>query len=253
LKSALELAKKASLKAGETALRYFHGGTNVSIKSDGTPVTQADKESEEIIVETLRKEMPDCGFLGEEFGEQGPKEKRWIIDPIDGTKNFIRGIPVWAVMIGLEEEGEITAGVVYNPATKQLWTAAKGSGAYCNDKRISVSAVDSLAEAQLLHGGLNALRKSSYWDSFVRLVESTKRQRGPGDYLGYMLVAQGQGEIYLEKDLKPWDIAANQIIVKEADGEFTDMDGTSTIYAGSALATNGRLHKSVLEILRGHS
>jgi len=253
LKSALELAKKASLKAGEAALRYFHGGANVSIKSDGTPVTQADKEAEEIIIHVLKKEMPDCGFLGEEFGEQGPKDKRWIIDPIDGTKNFIRGIPVWAVMIGLEEGGEITAGVVYNPATKQLWTAAKDLGAYYNGERISISAIDSLANAQLLHSGLNTMRKSKYWDGFLRLVESTKRQRGPGDFLGYTMVAQGQGEIYLENELKPWDIAANQIIVKEAGGEFTDFEGGSSIYSGSALATNGKLHRLVLEILQGQT
>lgn len=232
-------------------MRYFHNGANVSIKSDGTPVTQADKEAEEIIVDILREEVPDCGFLGEEFGEQGPKDKRWIIDPIDGTKNFIRGIPVWAVLVALEEEGKVTAGVVYNPATKQLWTAVKGAGAYYNGQPISVSAVSSLAEAPLLHSGLNAMKKSAYWDGFQKLVEKTWRQRGPGDFLGYTMVAQGQGEIYLEKDLKPWDIAANRVIVREAGGEFTDFEGSPSIYSGSALATNGRLHREVLEILQG--
>ncbi len=248
---ALELAKQAALQAGEAALRYFHGGANVSIKPDGSPVTQADREAEEIIIAALRKGTQECGFLGEESGEEGSKEKRWIIDPIDGTKNFIRGIPVWAVLIALEEKGEITAGVVHNPATGELWTAAKGQGAQKNGERISVSTVGTLAEAQLLHSGLNALRKSKCWDGFVRLVDSTRRQRGPGDYLGYTMVAEGWGEIYLEKGLKPWDTAANQIIVREAGGVFTDMDGNLTIYSGSALATNGKLHKQILEILNG--
>ena len=123
-KAALELAQKAALKAGKVALHYFRKGVSAQTKADGSPVTQADKETEEILIATLQKGMPGSGFLGEEFGEQGSKEQRWIIDPIDGTKNFIRGIPIWALLVALEEEGEITVGVVHNPATDELWTAA---------------------------------------------------------------------------------------------------------------------------------
>ena len=191
--------------------------------------------------------------MGEEFGEQGSKERRWVIDPIDGTKNFIRRIPAWALLVALEEEGEITVGVVHSPATGELWAAAKGQGAFYSGKRIFVSGLGTLNHAQLLHSGLNALKKSFYWDGFLRLVEKTGRQRGPGDYLGYVLVANGQGEIYLEGGLAPWDIAANKIIVEEAGGKLTDLDGRSTIYSGSALASNGKLHEQVLKILHGRS
>ncbi|HLG93964.1 MAG TPA: inositol monophosphatase [candidate division Zixibacteria bacterium] len=253
MKTAIELATKAALKAGKITLRHFRQGVSAQRKADGSPVTKADKETEEILITTLQKGMPGCGFLGEEFGEQGPKARRWIIDPIDGTKNFIRGIPVWALLVALEEEGEITAGVVHSPATGELWTAAKEEGACYNGKRISVSRITKLSSAQLLHSGLNAIKKSFYWDGFLRLVEKTGRQRGPGDYLGYVLVAQGQGEIYLENGLAPWDIAANKIIAEEAGGKLTDLDGRETIYSGSALTTNRKLHQQVLKILHGRT
>ncbi|MCI0331233.1 MAG: histidinol phosphate phosphatase [candidate division Zixibacteria bacterium] len=253
MKNALELAEKAVLKAGKAALRYFRQGVSAQRKSDGTPVTKADKETEVILIETLQKGMPGCGFLGEEFGEQGPKERRWIIDPIDGTRNFIRGIPIWALLIALEEEREIIAGVVHSPATDEIWTAAKGSGAFHNGRPISVSNIRSLEEATLLHSGLRKNKEGLHWDGLLRLVEKTPYQRGPGDYLGYILVAQGQGEIYLEDGLKPWDIAANKIIVEEAGGKLTDLEGRSTIYSGSALTTNGKLHRQVLGILHGRS
>ena len=253
MKTALELATKATLRAGKTALRYFRAGVSAQDKADGTPVTKADKETEEILIATLQKGMPGSGFFGEEFGRQGSKARRWIIDPIDGTKNFIRGIPVWALLVALEEEGEITVGVVHNPATDELWTAAKGKGAFYNGKRISVSDIGELKSAQLLHSGLNALKNMAYWKGFLALVEKTGRQRGPGDYLGYTLVAQGQGEIYLENGLMAWDIAANKIIVEEAGGKLTDLEGRETIYSGSALATNGKLHDQVLGILHGRT
>ena len=247
----LELATKAALRAGKVALHYFRQGVSVQKKSDGSPVTKADKETEEILIATLQKRMPDCGFLGEEFGEQWSMELRWIIDPIDGTRNFIRGIPIWALLIALEEEGEITTGVVHSPATGELWSASKGGGAFRNGKRISVSKVGSFENSIFFHSGLRKSKEGFHWEGLLRLVERTPYQRGPGDYLGYVLVAHGQGEIYLEDGLKPWDIAANKIIVEEAGGKLTDLDGLFTIYSGSALATNGKLHEQVLKILHG--
>lgn len=247
----LELAEKAALKAGKVALRYFRQGVSAQKKADGSPVTKADKETEEILIETLQKGMPGCGFLGEEFGQQGSKERRWIIDPIDGTRNFIRGIPIWALLVALEEEGEITAGVVHSPATGELWSARKGGGAFRNGKRISVSNAGSLEKSIFFHSGLRKSKEGFYWDGLLRLVEKTPYQRGPGDYLGYVLVAQGQGEVYLEDGLAPWDIAANKIIVEEAGGKLTDLEGRESIYTGSALATNGKLHEQVLKILHG--
>ena len=248
---ALETAIAAARAAGEIALRYYRGSFDVTLKPDATPVTQADREAERTIVETLTRTFPDHGFLGEEFGAQGAQEVRWIIDPIDGTKNFIRGIPVWATLIALEEHGEITVGVVHNPAGGDLAVARRGGGAFLNGRRIRVSDARDLKEATLLHAGLTILREGGWWDGFVRLVDATSRQRGPGDYLGYTLVAEGKAEIYAEADLKPWDLAPCKLLVEEAGGRFTDFAGKPTIYTGTALATNGRLHDEALALLRG--
>lgn len=245
---ALEAAARA---AGEVAVRYYRAGFDVTLKPDQTPVTQADREAEQVIVERLARACPGCGFLGEEFGQQGPQERRFIIDPIDGTKNFVRRIPLWATLIALEEGGEVTAGVIHNPVTGALYSAARGLGAFLDGERICVSSIETLPEAHLLHAGLRILRDGGHWDGFVRLVDATGRQRGFGDYVGYGLVAEGKAEIYLEADLKPWDLAPCKILVEEAGGRFTDLEGAPTIYTGSALATNGRLHDAVLRTLHG--
>ncbi|OLC37309.1 MAG: hypothetical protein AUH81_06480 [Candidatus Rokubacteria bacterium 13_1_40CM_4_69_5] len=247
---ALEAAVEAARAAGEIALKYYRTGFDVTMKPDLSPVTQADREAERVIVEILERAFPSYGVLGEEFGARGPRERRWIIDPIDGTRNFVRRIPVWATLIGLEEQGEIALGVIYNPVTGQLYTARRGGGAWLNGERIRVSDVADLAAAHLLHADLKLLRRAGHWDAFVRLIDATDRQRGFGDYLGYALLAEGKAEIYVEVDLKPWDLAPCKIVVEEAGGRFTDFAGRSTIYTGTAVATNGRLHDSVLALLR---
>jgi histidinol-phosphatase len=246
----IDAAVEAARAAGEVALKYYRTGFDISIKADETPVTQADREAERVIVEILGRAFPDHGVLGEEFGGRGPSAVRWIIDPIDGTRNFVRRIPVWATLIALEEHGEVTAGVIHNPVTAELFTARRGAGAFANGDRISVSAVDDLEPATLVHAGLRLLRRAGWWDGFVRLVDHTERQRGFGDFLGYTLVAEGKAEIYAEVDLKPWDLAACKILIEEAGGRFTDFAGEPTIYSGTALATNGRLHDRVLSLLR---
>ncbi len=246
---ALAAAVEAARVAGQVALKYFRGAFDVTVKPDLTPVTQADREAEEAIVDVLARAFPDAGFLGEEFGERGPRERRWIVDPIDGTRNFVRRIPVWAVLIALEERGEVTVGVVHNPVTGDLYTARRGAGAWHNGERIRVSDVGRLEDALLIHASLGLLRKAGHWDGFVRLVDATDRQRGFGDYWGYGLVAEGKGEIYAEVDLKPWDLAPCKLLVEEAGGRFTDFTGRPTIYGGTGLATNGRLHDAVLALL----
>ena len=246
----LAAAVDAARAAGKIALGYYHGAFDVTMKPDLTPVTQADREAEQAIIGVLGRAFPDVGVLGEEFGAQGSAGRRWIIDPIDGTKNFVRRIPIWATLIALEDAGEIVAGVIHNPVTGDLYTARRGGGAHHNGEPIHVSALGDLRPAYLVHAGLNLLRKAGYWDGFLRLVDATDRQRGFGDYLGYPLVAAGQAEIYLEADLKPWDLAPCKILVEEAGGRFTDFGGRPTIYAGTALATNGRLHDTVLTLLR---
>jgi histidinol-phosphatase len=247
----LAVAVEAARAAGEVALKYYRGGFEISLKPDRSPVTQADREAEQVIRELIRRAFPDHGFLGEELGAEGAPEARWIIDPIDGTGNFVRRIPVWAVLIGFEEQGTITVGVILNPVTGELATARRGAGAFINGARIRVSAEARLGHACFLHAGLGLVRRSAYWEGFVRLLDQTARQRGFGDYYGYQLLAEGKAEIYAELDLKPWDLAPVKILVEEAGGRFTDFAGRDTIYTGTALATNGRLHEAALALLAG--
>ena len=244
----LTAAIEAARAAGEIAMRYYRGGFDVTIKPDRTPVTQADREAERAIVSILGRAFPDWGFLGEEFGAAGSTDIRWIVDPIDGTKNFVRHIPIWAVLIALEEHGEVTTGVVWNPVAGELYTARKGEGAFKNDERIHVSDCDDLNAATVLHAGLRILREDGHWDGFVRLVDAASRTRGFGDYYGYGLVAEGKAEMYVEADLNPWDVAPVKILVEEAGGRLTDFSGRPTIYAGTVLASNGRLHAEALRL-----
>jgi histidinol-phosphatase len=250
----LEAALAAARAAGAIALRYFRADVRVMQKPDQTPVTQADHEAEAAIVERLRAVFPDIGFLGEEFGAQGDQARRWIVDPVDGTMNFIRGIPYWATLLALEEEGEVTLGVVHAPATGELYWARRGQGAWLDGVRLRVSSRDRLEDAMLIHSSLNLLRPlegGRYWEGFVRLVDRTDRQRGFGDYLGYTFVLRGQAELMLEADLKAWDLAPFKVLFEEAGGRFTDFAGRPTIYSGTVLASNGRLHDEALALLGG--
>jgi histidinol-phosphatase len=251
LDRALAAATDAARAAGAIAMTYYTGGFDVTMKPDDTPVTQADREAEETIVAALSRSFPRWGFLGEEFGARGATDVRWIIDPIDGTKNFVRHIPVWATLLALEAHGDIVVGVIHNPASGELYAARKGGGTRLNGRPVTVSDVGDLWSATLLHAGLRLYRKAGVWDGLVRLVDATERQRGFGDYLGYALVAEGKAEMYVEVDLKPWDLAPCKIVVEEAGGRFTDLTGAPTIYSGHALATNGRLHDTALALLAG--
>ena len=247
----LEVMIQAARGAAEIALKYFRRGVEVTLKADRSPVTQADREAEQVIVEMLGRAFPEHGFLGEELGARGSKEVRWIVVPIDGTRNFVRGIPIWAVLIALEERGEITAGVILNPVSGELWTARKGRGAFLGEERLRVSDIPSLDKATLIHASLNILRRGAHWDSFTRLVDATDRQRGFGDFMCYTVVAEGKAEVAVEApDLKPWDLAPVKLLVEEAGGRFTDFVGTPSIYSGTALATNGRLHDAALVLIR---
>jgi len=249
----LEAAIAAAQAAGEIALRYFRTRLRVDYKVDQSPVTQADRECEQRIVEVLRHSFPDYGVVGEEFGEQGAADSarpKWIIDPIDGTKNFVRGIPYFATLIGLEEDGEVTAGAIYAPAVDDLLYAQKGSGAFDRNGRLHVSSIGALRDGTVVFGGLDIFRKAGRWDGFERLVRASGRQRGFGDYFGHTFVARGQAEAMVELDLKPWDLAAVKIIIEEAGGRFTDFTGAATIYGRDAIASNGLVHDEILGLLR---
>lgn len=246
----LAAAIRAARAAGEVALKYFRTGVPVEYKGDRSPVTRADRESEQRIVEVLQAAFPSFGILGEELGEREGAGARWIVDPIDGTKNFIRGIPYFATLIALEEEGEVTTGVIYAPAVDDLLYAQRGAGAFDAHGRIHVSQIRRLEQGTVVFGGLDAFRVRGYWKGLEALVAHSDRQRGFGDYLGHAFVARGQAEAMVELDLKPWDVAPLKIIVEEAGGRFTDLDGTPSIYGDGAVTSNGAVHDEVLELLR---
>lgn len=253
----LSAAIEAAKAAGDIARHYFRTNLAVETKADRTPVTRADRECEARITEMLSAQFPDHGFLGEELGERpGISDARWIIDPIDGTKNFIRGIPFFATLIALEEAGEITAGVMYAPALGDLLYARKGQGAFAqsvnaDDRRVYVSEVEQLQDAMLIHGGLNDLKTRPCWQPFLSLVDATARQRGFGDALGHSAVICGQAEVTLEPEIKPWDVAPTKILVTEAGGRYSDFNGNPSIYTGTALISNGGVHDDVIAILQG--
>jgi histidinol phosphatase-like enzyme (inositol monophosphatase family) len=247
----LEAAIAAAKAAGAVALRYFRTELQVERKPDYSPVTIADREAEQRAVAVLREAFPSHGILGEEFGEQSAGRARWIIDPIDGTKSFIRGIPFFATLIALEEEGEITTGAVYAPALDDLLYAQKGFGAFDTNGRLQVSTVDTLRRSMLVFGGASSLRAHGYWPAYERLVDHSGRQRGYGDYFGYTFVARGQAEAMIDVDLKPWDLAALQVIIEEAGGRFTDFSGRATAFGGSAIASNGLVHDEVARLIAG--
>jgi histidinol phosphatase-like enzyme (inositol monophosphatase family) len=247
----LQVAIEAARAGGEVALRYFRGALQVERKADASPVTVADREAEKAMTAVLCRAFPEYGVLGEEFGASGAARSRWIVDPIDGTKSFVRGIPFFASLVALEEDGEVTTGAVYAPALGELLYAQKGAGAFDDDGPLHVSAIAALDEAMVVHGGLVHLHDLGHWPAFTELTRRSGRQRGYGDYFGYTFIARGQAEVMVDVDLKPWDLAALKVIIEEAGGRFTDFQGRSSIYGGSAVASNGRVHESVLAILRG--
>jgi histidinol-phosphatase len=247
----LEVAIAAAKAAGAVALRYFRTELQVDRKADFSPVTVADREAEQCAVAVLREAFPDHGILGEEYGEQGGAGPKWIIDPIDGTRSFIRGIPFFATLVALEEEGEITTGAVYAPALGDLLYAQKGQGAFDQHGRLQVSRIDTVRHSMLVFGGTGVLRSRGYWPAFERLVDASGRQRGYGDYFGYTFIARGQAEAMIDVDLKPWDLAALKIIIEEAGGRFTDFSGRPTAYGGSAIASNGLVHDEIRRLIAG--
>lgn len=247
-----ELAVQAARQAGQMALGYFDIGLAVEWKQDQSPVTVADREAETLLRKTLLGKFPQDGFLGEEFGNTpGTSGFRWVIDPIDGTRNFVRGIPVWGTLVGLEHRGEQIAGVADVPALRQTYRALRGDGAYRNDRPIHVSTVSDFSESVMFYSSLSWFVKAGRRDVFLDLAVRTQRQRGFGDFYGFVLVAQGSGEMMIEHGVHTWDIAALKPIVEEAGGRLSDWDGTEDIDRPDVVASNGRLHDVALAALRG--
>ena len=245
-----ELAQEAARKAGDLARGFYETTFDVEKKADNSPVTIADKQAEQLIRQMVAQHFPDDGFLGEEFGDQpGASGFRWVIDPIDGTRSFVRHIPIWATLIGLEYRGEQIGGIAYIPVFDQMYRALRGDGAYVNDRRIQVSKEDKLSESLMCYSSIRWFQGAGREKTFLELVSKTQRQRGFGDFYGFVLVAEGAADLMLEHGVHEWDVSALKAIVEEAGGTFTDWKGTPTTATPDVLATNGKLHAATLAIL----
>jgi histidinol-phosphatase len=249
-KSRYEVAVEAVWKAGAVALRYFDGALTVETKSDESPVTVADRETEAYLRSALAAAFPNDGFLGEEHGEApGSSGYRWIIDPIDGTRSFVRAVPLWGTLVGLEYKGEQIAGVAAAPALGQTWRALRGDGAWRNDRRIRVSTVADLSQALVFYSGLYWFRKAGVLEHFNAICGATGIQRGFGDFYGFVLVAQGSGELMVEHGVHSWDVAALKPIIEEAGGRFSTWDNTQSIHQPDVVVSNGLVHDEALRVL----
>jgi len=253
-KSRYEVAVDAAAHAGRLAKRYFDDTFKIEWKADQSPVTAADREAETLLRQILLDAFPKDGFLGEEYGDTlGTSGFRWIIDPIDGTRNFVRRIPIWATLVGLEYKDEQIAGVAVVPSMGLTYRALRGDGAYRNDRPIRVSAVDKLSDALLMYSSLSWFMRAGRQEQFIELTLRTQKQRGFGDFYGFLLVAQGSGEIMVEYGVHAWDVAALKPIIEEAGGRFSDWDGTPSIHRPDVIVSNGKLHDEVLSILNNPS
>ncbi|GAA1241953.1 histidinol-phosphatase [Microbacterium phyllosphaerae] len=252
----LELALRLADAADAQSLpRFDSPDLEVSTKADHSHVTDADLATERAIREILASERPDDGISGEEFGAQGSTHRQWIIDPIDGTANFLRGVPLWGTMIALAIDGVPQVGVVSMPALGRRWWAAAGAGAWtatdAEPRRIRASAVSSLDDASVSFQSITQWAESGHLEQLLKLADRVWRDRAYGDIYAYMLLAEGRIDMVAEFGVKEYDVAAAVPIVREAGGRFTGFDGTETISDRSTLASNGVLHSALLELLHG--
>jgi histidinol-phosphatase len=236
--------------AGDEANRFFRQGIAVEFKGDGSPVTAADRGAETVAREWIRANFPNDGILGEEFGlEQPDAPRRWVLDPIDGTKSFIHGVALWGTLVAVVEGETVLAGAVYAPPSGELVAAAVGQGAWLNGQRTTVSRTGDLQHATLLTTDdrfPGRPTRKARWDA---LAQRSRIVRTWGDCYGYLLLATGRADIMVDNEMNPWDAAAVQIVIDEAGGRFTDFRGRSTAFGGDSIATNAALSDVVRDIL----
>jgi len=249
----LPVALEAVTEAERIIMHYYADEVRATLKADLSPVTIADTEAEQSIIKTVEKYFPGHGFIGEEFGnKREAAEYHWVIDPIDGTKNFLRKIPLFGTLLALMRGKDLIMGVSHMPALKETVYAERGQGAYSNAQPIKVSSVAKLEEASVSFGGIKYFHKTGRFSQVAALVEATARQRAFGDLWQYHLLAQGKIDVVVEARLKFWDIAAPSVIVEEAGGMFTDINGQPINEDTTAIiATNGKLHDSVVNLFKG--
>jgi histidinol-phosphatase len=237
--------------------RYQALDLEITTKPDNSPVTDADKAVERAIIDAIATKYPSDGVVGEEFGSSGSKDRYWVIDPIDGTKNFVRGVPTWATLIALVENGEVVASVVSSPALYRRWYASAGGGAFVVEggsvkassapRKLTVSKVSHLGDASITYSdfqGWGARRTN-----FEKLLDGAWRTRGLGDFWSHMLVAEGAVDVAIEPSLALWDMAALDLIVREAGGKFTSLDGVDGPFGPNAISSNGALHSAIVTAL----
>lgn len=253
LDALLAFALDAAWQAGRVTLGHYQTGLAAERKADNSPVTLADRQAEQKLRDLITTAWPDHALIGEEYGHQPGRSDSgytWIIDPIDGTKSFISGVPFYAVLLALVKDEQPLLGVMNFPALNEMVYARRGGGCFWNGRPARVSAVSRLADAVLLASDLDTFARFNRQDAFQRLITATYFQRTWGDAYGYALVATGRAEIMLDPVMAVWDCGPLQVILEEAGGTFTDWRGTPTIFGGEALATNGALFESVMELIR---
>ncbi|GAA4072566.1 histidinol-phosphatase [Nonomuraea soli] len=248
----LRLAHVMADAADNLTMRRFKAvDLKVETKPDLTPVSDADRTVEEAIRGTLRRARPRDAVIGEEFGNTGWGARSWVIDPIDGTKNYVRGVPVWATLIALMDHGRVVVGLVSAPALGRRWWAAKGGGSWTGRSltkatRMNVSKVSKLEDASFSYSSFGGWEEQGRLDNFLDLNRACWRTRAYGDFWSHMMVAEGAVDLSAEPELSPWDIAALTVIVEEAGGRWTGLDGGTGLEGGSLVCTNGLLHDEVL-------
>jgi len=253
----LRLAHVMADAADDLTMRRFKSmDLRVETKPDLTPVSDADQAAEEAIRAALGRARPRDAVIGEEFGASGHGERSWIIDPIDGTKNYVRGVPVWATLIALMDQGRVVVGLVSAPALGRRWWAARDSGAWTGKSltkatRCQVSSVSRLEDASFSYSSIGGWEEAGKLDAFLDLNRSVWRSRAYGDFWSHMMVAEGAVDVSAEPELSPWDIAALTVIIEEAGGIWTDLSGVPDVDGGSLLCSNGSLHGEVLKRLGG--
>lgn len=242
----LAFASDLADAAGQIALSFFGGQFAVKLKPDRTPVTDADVSIEAMVRERVKKRFPDDAVLGEEGGLEGEGERRWIVDPIDGTKNFADGVQIWANLIALAVDDEPVIGVVNAPALGERYEAVRGAGSRLNGRPIQVSRADRVSRAFVVYSSAGLWMDAERPGPLRDLLREARRNRGFGDFWGHMLVARGSADVMLEPELATWDFAALKVVVEEAGGKVSTFDGKPLEHGGSMLTTNGVLHDEVV-------
>jgi histidinol-phosphatase len=255
LNTLLEFALDAAWQAGRTTLGHFQqSALTAERKYDNSPVTVADRQAEQKLRDLIQARWPDHGIIGEEYGQTGAASRfTWVIDPIDGTKSFVSGVPLYSTLLALLEDGKPVLGIVYEPPLDDMIYATRGGGCFWNGRRIHVSRLAEMKEAILLASDLDGFASRGKTDAWNRLVASTYIQRTWGDAYGYALVATGRAEIMVDPIVALWDIAPLQVILEEAGGTLTDWEGRPGIDTTSVVATNGVLFDDVMKAIHGQA